>query len=150
MAAKVSAGPRAWLIRAGRNGERDQFVLDTGLAAPGFSEVAEISSATTRDKVAALVKAAFPDATEGRINNFTGQLWALRSRIAPGDLIVLPLKTTTQIAIGCATGKYEYRQQYRGLDAVRVRGPGKMLANSRGPTFQSLAGELVALARDQD
>jgi restriction system protein len=81
MAAKVSAGPRAWLIRAGRAGERDQYVLDSGLAAGGFNEVADISSATTREMVAALVKAAFPDATEGKINNFTGQLWAGLRRV---------------------------------------------------------------------
>lgn len=36
MAAKVCAGPRAWLIRAGRDGERDQFVPDSGLAAGGL------------------------------------------------------------------------------------------------------------------
>jgi restriction system protein len=104
-----SGGPRAWLIRAGRAGERDQFALDTGLAAGGFDEVADLSSATTREMVAALVKAAYPDATDGKINNFTGQLWALRARIAPGDLIVLPLKTTSQIAIGYSTGPYQYR-----------------------------------------
>ncbi len=69
-----------------------------------------MSSATTREMVGSLVKAAYPDATEGKISNFTGQLWALRSRIALGDLIVLPLKTTSQIAIGHATGGYEYRQ----------------------------------------
>ena len=110
MVVKVSAGPRAWLIRAGRAGERDQFALDSGLASGGFDEVADMSSATTREMVGSLVKAAYPDATEGKINNFTGQLWALRARIAPGDLIVLPLKTTSQIAIGHATGRYEYRQ----------------------------------------
>ena len=59
--------------------------------------------------VASLVKAAYPDATDGKISNFTGQLWALRSRIAPGDLIVLPLKTTSQIAIGHSTGACRYR-----------------------------------------
>jgi len=110
MAVKVSTAPRAWLIRAGRAGERDQFALDAGLAAGGFPEVADMSAATTREMVGALVKTAFPDAAEGKINNFTGQLWALRTRIVPGDLIVLPLKTTSQIAIGHATGTYEYRQ----------------------------------------
>ena len=60
MAVKVSAGPRAWLIRAGRAGERDQFALDSGLASGGFDEVADMSSATTREMVGSLVKAAYP------------------------------------------------------------------------------------------
>ena len=109
MSDSSSGSPKAWLIRAGRGGERDQFALDAGFAAPGFDEVADLSSASTRETVASLVKAAYPDATDGKIRNFTGQLWALRSRIAPGDLIVLPLKTTSQIAIGHSTGAYQYQ-----------------------------------------
>jgi restriction system protein len=44
----------------------------------------------------------------GAIPNYTGQLWALRDRIQVGDLMVLPLKTTSQIAFGRVTGGYEY------------------------------------------
>lgn len=46
-----SDGPRAWLIRAGRVGERDQFALDAGLAAGGFDEVADLSSVGSRRKL---------------------------------------------------------------------------------------------------
>ncbi len=101
--------PRAWLTRTGRLGERDAFALDRGFAGGGFREVADLSAAKSREDVHDLVSKGFPDASAGRINNFTGQLWALRSSIAVGDLIVLPLKTTSQIAIGKATGGYEYR-----------------------------------------
>jgi hypothetical protein len=38
-----------------------------------------------------------------------GQLWAFRGRVEDGDLVVLPLKTQSAIAIGKATGPYEYR-----------------------------------------
>ncbi len=58
----------------GRAGERDQFALDFGLALGWFDEVAYMSSATTREMVGSLVKAVYSDATEGKINNFTGQL----------------------------------------------------------------------------
>lgn len=104
-----TGAPRAWLARAGRAGERDRFALDSGFAGGGFQEVGDLTDATTRKAVHGLVRAAYPDATEGKINNFTGQLWALRSRIAIGDLVVLPLKTTSQIAIGRVTGPYQYR-----------------------------------------
>lgn len=72
-------------------------------------DVAGLSAATTRDAVTALVRAAYPDATEGKVSNFSGQWRALRSRISSGYLIVLPLKTTSQIAIGRCTGGYQYR-----------------------------------------
>ena len=103
--------PHAWLVRAGRTGEWDNFALDNDVAVVGFYEVGDLSRATTREQVAEMVRAAMPPTDqEGRLNNFTGQLWALRSRIQVGDLVVLPLKTTSQIAIGRVTGGYTYRQ----------------------------------------
>lgn len=100
---------KAWLIRAGRKGERDAFALEFGLAGGGFKEVADLTDATSKDEVAARVAAAFPGAKPGRINNFAAQLSALRHRIEMGDLVVLPLKTTSQIAIGKVTGGYLFR-----------------------------------------
>jgi restriction system protein len=35
-------------------------------------------------------------------------MWALRGRIVPGDLMVMPLKTTKRIALGVVTGGYRY------------------------------------------
>jgi restriction system protein len=52
----------------------------------------------------------FPGAADGKVANFSGQLWALRGRIQLGDLLVMPLKTTKQIAIGRVSGGYEYRE----------------------------------------
>lgn len=100
----------AWVIRAGRYGERDQWALDNGVSGGGWKEVGDLTAATTRDAVADIVAAAFPGAAARMLQNYTAQLYALRCRIAPGDLIVLPLKTTKQIAIGRAASGYTYRE----------------------------------------
>jgi restriction system protein len=50
-----------------------------------------------------------PRRRQGRITNYAGQLWALRGRIEPGDVMVMPMKTTKQIALGRVTSGYEYR-----------------------------------------
>ena len=101
--------PRAWLIRAGKSGERDDFAIEGGLAGGGFHEVPDLSDTRSRDQVREIVRRALPAASDGRITNFTGQLWALRSRVRPGDLAVLPLKTTSQVAVGVVTEGYKYR-----------------------------------------
>ena len=44
------------------------------------------------------------------MGNFAGQLWAFAVAMKEGDLVVLPRKLTSQIAIGRVTGPYEYRQ----------------------------------------
>lgn len=98
----------AWIVRAGKYGEREQWTLQNGLSGAGWHEVADMTSTDTRDKIRAVVETAFPNSPTGRIANFTGQLWAVRDSIKPGDLVVLPLKTK-KIAIGVCTKGYEYR-----------------------------------------
>lgn len=100
----------AWIIRAGANGEREQANLTQGVAGVGFHEVPDMAPAATKDQVRVLIEAAYPTAPGGRVANFTGQLWALRGRIEPGDLVVMPLKTVkSKIAIGVCAANYEFR-----------------------------------------
>lgn len=100
---------QAWLIRAGRAGEREQWALRNGVSGGGFHEVADLTPATTREAVAELVADGFPAAGDGKLQNFTAQLWALRDRVNVGDLVVMPLKNAPVLAIGRISGAYQYR-----------------------------------------
>jgi restriction system protein len=99
----------AWVMRAGRGGERDDWMLANGYAGGGFKEVADLSAATTREAVTEAIEAGYPGKPKAFVANFTGQLWALRQRAEHGDLVVLPLKTTGQLALGHISGAYTYR-----------------------------------------
>ncbi|RAO30049.1 hypothetical protein ONO86_05601 [Micromonospora noduli] len=99
----------AWVIRSGRYGERDQWALTTGFSGGGWQTVPDLTSCTSREDIAKVMSSVVPGASEGKLNNFTGQLWALRHRIQPGDLLIMPLKTTKQIALGRVTRPYQYR-----------------------------------------
>lgn len=104
----AAATSRVWLVRAGRHGERVSWALDNQVAGGGFREVDDLTEAITREAVGDLVRAGFPEANANLIANYTGQLWALRERIAVGDLVVLPMRTSGQIAIGRVVGGYQY------------------------------------------
>ncbi len=110
----------AWVVRAGKYGERDEWALAQGWSGGGWREVPDLTGCTTREQLAKVVAAAFPTASDGRLNNFIGQLWALRSRIEVGDLLIMPLKTTRQIALGRVTGGYIYRGDDPDLDKRHV------------------------------
>jgi len=101
---------QAWLIRAGRAGEREQWALRNSVSGGGFAEVDDMTHAATRGAVAELALAAYPNQKEGAIPNITGQLWALRERMNVGDLVVMPLKNSPVLAIGRISGEYQYRQ----------------------------------------
>ncbi|MBU6244721.1 MAG: restriction endonuclease [Actinomycetales bacterium] len=99
----------AWVVRTGKYGERDDWALSSGFGGGGWVGVADLTAVTSREGVAALVAQAYPNDKPRAVATNTAQLWALRSRIEPGDLLVLPLKTTSQVALGRVTGGYEYR-----------------------------------------
>ncbi|GAA5001464.1 restriction endonuclease [Actinopolymorpha pittospori] len=99
----------AWIIRAGRNGEREQWALDKGVSGGGFRAVFDLTPCTSKERVRATVDAGFPTDSLGRRANFAGQLWALRDTIKPGDLILMPMKTSKKIVFGVCTSGYKYR-----------------------------------------
>jgi len=99
----------AWLVRAGSNGERDDYNLANNVVGGGFKEVGDLSGCTDKDAMLQILDTAYPGSPKQRTSNYRNQLWALTNRIEVGDLVVLPLKTTSQLAIGRVTGPYEFR-----------------------------------------
>lgn len=111
---------KAWVIRAGRNGERDQWALDNGYSGGGWKEFPDLTPYTTREQIAEVTAATLLGAPQGRLNTAAGQLWALRARIGAGDLLVMPLKTTKQIAMGWITDGYRYLGDDQPADCRHV------------------------------
>ncbi|MFG3214311.1 CBS domain-containing protein [Streptomyces tendae] len=112
---------RAWVVRAGENGERERAALEDGVLVVGWDRLAlgHLSDYDTRDEIRAAVAAAYPDEGPYTIGNWTGQLYRFVHEIQPGDLVVLPLKSS-RVAIGRVTGGYEYRSaDAEGMRHVR-------------------------------
>jgi len=122
---------RAWLTRAGRYGERDQWALDGGVTPGGYGEIPDLSGCRSIEEVRVVVGAAVPDASPNAVKNFSAQLWALCHRMSVGDYVVLPAKSTSQLAIGRITSPYRYdatetdesRRHVRSVDWLRIDVP---------------------------
>lgn len=99
----------AWVVRSGKYGEREQWSIANGFAGTGWGEFPDLTSYDSRSGLLELVGKTLRNLKEGAVANYAGQLWALRSRVQSGDLMVLPLKTTKQVALGRVTGEYQYR-----------------------------------------
>lgn len=97
-----------WLVRGGMNGEQENLALENGVAVIGWDELPDLASIDGREKLSDLMREHYPEKGKGTIANYVGQVWAFRSRIEKGDLIVLPLKTRAMIAVGKCTGSYKY------------------------------------------
>ncbi|MET8650354.1 restriction endonuclease [Nocardia aurea] len=110
---------QAWLIRAGRNGEREQRALDDNLAILGWAEIGDLSRFTTGPELKAGLREAYPEASSSALGNWAGQLWKFATAIQHGDLVVMPRKNR-HVAIGRVSGPYEYRPDEPG-DFRQVR-----------------------------
>lgn len=75
---------RAWVVRSGKHGERETWSLTEGYAGTGWGEFDDLTPLTTRVEVAQAVEQKLRDLKDGALANYTGQLWALRSRITGG------------------------------------------------------------------
>jgi restriction system protein len=98
----------AWIVRHGLNGEHEEWALTNARAAVGFDEISDLTTASSKVAVRQAVNAAFPNDPPMRQVNFTSQLWAMRGGIKPGDLVIMPMKTTRKLALGICTSGYEY------------------------------------------
>lgn len=98
-----------WLVRAGRSGEREDFALENGLAVIGWDGLPDLSGVSSREEIEELLRARHSEAKPKALTNWASQVWTFVGKIQPGDLIVLPLKRRSAIAIGRAAGGYEHR-----------------------------------------
>ena len=106
----MKEAPKVYLARAGRRGEDEEFALENNLAIFGLPEVPSAERAKDYYAVAKLVEDGFPGRKPRSIGNLAGQLWAFTLLMQEDDIVVLPRKLTSQIAIGRVRGPYRYIQ----------------------------------------
>ncbi len=98
-----------WGVRAGKLGEREGLAIDKCVAVVGWEDMPDMSALTTRAQVEDVFRKAHPNRGDKIVSNRVGQLWAFRGRIKVGDVIGLPMKTQSFIALGEVKGDYKYR-----------------------------------------
>ncbi|MEV5836780.1 CBS domain-containing protein [Nocardia sp. NPDC052112] len=149
MSSDLQREPHAWLIRSGRNGERESRALSEGLAIVGWAEVGDLSAYQTWQELTAALQKAYPNAGRTVIGNWTGQLWKFDTEIKYGDLVLMPLKTRPgYVAVGRVSGPYEYRadepedfRQVRKVDWVRPDLPWEAIR----PDLRASLGSLLTV-----
>ena len=99
---------KAWVVRAGRDGQQEQSNLEAGTATIGWA-LEDLSSITSREGVRAAFDDAFPNDSPSRRANHAGQVWAFRGQIHPGDVVLMPSKLRAgYIYLGKCVGSYHF------------------------------------------
>ena len=108
-----------WLVRAGKHGEQEEGVLENNIVAIGWNDLPDLSNITTKEELIKLYSETRGPQTKGNIANVVGQIWSFLKRINKGDLVALPLKRKSGIAIGEIVGDYEFKEIQSNIKHTR-------------------------------
>ena len=93
-----------WVVRGGENLRYLPWFDSENIVGIGWSELPESPLKMSRQELAAMMRATYPDALAGTIANNTGQVWNFINTIALGDLVVVPLQASRSYRIGRVVG----------------------------------------------
>ena len=104
----LADAPTAWVIRAGRDGERYDDTIEHGLAGVSFGLFLDLRTVSSRDELKDALRSYHREAGDRTISNQAGQLWRMRTDVSAGDLVIMPHKTEPHVALGTVTREYAY------------------------------------------
>jgi len=98
------------MVRAGRYGQQEQGALDNNVVTIGWNKLPDLSNIKTKEEFTKFYTGVYPDEVDNKrkFANQVGQVWRFIHDIEKGDLVALPLKTQSAIAIGKVEGEYQY------------------------------------------
>ncbi|MEU1686869.1 hypothetical protein [Micromonospora sp. NPDC005707] len=100
---------QAWIVRAGRDDTYEDLALNKELVAVGWSATGDLTSATTLAELRQRVQRAYTEVERKSAESYAIQLLAFRSRMCPGDIVLLLRRNSPDVAVGRITGPYQYR-----------------------------------------
>lgn len=109
-----------WVVKGGRTGEREDRFIERSVVGVGWDDMPDLGGFSTREAMKDAYRLVYPGESEVRIGVQTGQLWTVSHVMKDGELVVVPLKTRGQIAIGRIAGPYRHTTEYGG-DMRHVR-----------------------------
>lgn len=108
-----------WLVRAGTHGEQEEGVLENNVVSIGWNKLPDLSKITSKEELTKLYLEANGPNKKRHVANVVGQIWTFLKKINNGDLVALPLKRKSGIAIGEVVDNYEFKEIQSNIKHVR-------------------------------
>src|SRR5687767_2300249 len=115
-----------WMVRAGRHGEEEQEALDKSVVTIGWDDIPDLRNVNDKDSLKKIYSSTRPNKSLMHIARVVGQIWDFAKEIKKGDLVALPLKTQSSIAIGRVEGDYEFNElspnikHFRNVEWIKI------------------------------
>jgi restriction system protein len=108
------------MVRAGRHGEQEDVALEEGVVTIGWQKIPDLSKIKSKDALEKLYLEYYPDQKKMEVANKVGQIWRFMDEIKKGDLVALPLKKQSAVAIGkIEDNRYQYEKLAENVKHIR-------------------------------
>ncbi len=108
-----------WLVRAGKHGEQEPGALEKNVISIGWNEFGDLSGIKSKKELTKLYLEKHPNFKKMRVANEVGQIWRFIHEIQIGDLVALPLKLQSGVAIGKVESDYKYEKIAPNIKHIR-------------------------------
>src|SRR5437867_9153677 len=108
-----------WLVRAGRLGENENYDLSNNVVTIGWNQLPDLSSIKQKSDLETLYFRTEHNAKKMQAANHVGQIWNFFKEIKIGDLVALPLKSQSLIALGKVESEYQHGEIAPGIRHYR-------------------------------
>ena len=133
----------AWIIRGGRHGEYEDEALDNGFLAIGFGIIKPLYDVKTQEDVQSCLELSGNE-TPPQLAARVSQVWLFKDSVQTGDVVAMPRKGQSIIAVGKISSEYTYRPEHPGFShARRVEWIDKAVPKGQLP--QNLQGSMNGL-----
>ncbi|MEA2766959.1 MAG: hypothetical protein QOK07_3363, partial [Gemmatimonadaceae bacterium] len=105
--AQAQARPeaRAWIIRAGADGENEDVALAESVAVIGWSELGELDADVTREQLKERIRQTYGETREASLAAQASSIYRFIHDVHQGDIVVLPMQTHRRhVAVGIVEG----------------------------------------------
>lgn len=99
----------AWIVRAGTDDEYETTLFAENIIVVGWRKVGDLAEHQTMSDIRYVTAAAYPNVQMRTRSTYAPQLYALRTFMRKGDLVVLLRSRAPEVAIGEVAGDYRFR-----------------------------------------
>lgn len=112
---------RTWMVRAGRGGRYFERFRDGPFVAIGWARVGNLAQISTRDEVAEMVRAAYPDFKDQAVFTAAGQLYRFAREFREGDNVITYDPAARRYLRGKVIGPYAFHPEETDEELLNQR-----------------------------
>lgn len=103
---------KIWMVRSGSGGYLIDEFLDNNIIAIGWNDIGKIKKNISYAALRKNFEDAYPEDSDGRVNQCMGQIWRFYNEFSMGDKVITYDSSTRQYYLGEIVSNYQYSENF--------------------------------------